>query len=224
MAYHSSPLIIRSIGCVPYEKTFRAMQQFTDNRTDKTEDELWLVEHPPVYTQGLAGKPEHLIHAGNIPVIQTDRGGQITYHGPGQLVAYVLLDCRRRNLGVKNLVCALERAVINLLQAYHIQATTKPTAPGVYVNDAKIASIGLRIRKGCSYHGLSLNVGMDLTPFMGINPCGYSGLKVVQISDLGGPNNVQVVSKQLVQHLASTLSYTTLKYSEQGETTEYART
>ncbi|TCT22203.1 lipoyl(octanoyl) transferase LipB [Thiobaca trueperi] len=171
-------------GLQDYLTTLEAMRDFTDRRDAGTGDELWLLEHPPVFTLGQAGRREHLLDPGDIPVIQVDRGGQVTYHGPGQLIAYLLLDLRRAGLGVKRLVNLLEQAVIDLLAIYGIDAERRADAPGVYVADAKIASLGLRIRNGCSYHGLALNVAMDLEPFRRINPCGYAGLAVTQISDL----------------------------------------
>lgn len=169
----------------PYEQTWQAMQSFTQHRNEQTADEIWLVEHPPVYTQGLNGKPEHLLKFNpNIPIIQTDRGGQITYHGPGQLIAYVLVDLKRRKLGVRALVSILENSLIELLAQYHITANACKDAPGVYVNGKKIASLGLKIRKQRSYHGLALNVDMDTTPFQAINPCGLHGMQMVQLREL----------------------------------------
>ena len=177
--------IVRHLGRVDYEPTWRAMQSFTAERGPDTPDELWLLEHPPVFTLGQAGKREHILTDLGIPVIAIDRGGQVTYHGPGQLVVYVLLDLRRRGYGVKQLVLRLEQAVIDLLAGFGVVAERRAGAPGVYVNEAKIAALGLRIKNGCSYHGLALNVAMDLTPFSAINPCGYEGLAVTQTSDLG---------------------------------------
>ena len=169
---HPSPLV-RHLGLVEYQPTFQAMQDFTARRSAETPDEIWLLQHPPVYTQGLAGKPEHLLRTSEIPVVKIDRGGQITYHGPGQVVAYILLDLKRRGMGVKELVRRMEQAVIDLLAAHGVVAARRDKAPGVYVNDAKIAALGLRIRNNCSYHGLCLNVDMDLAPFQYINPCGF---------------------------------------------------
>ncbi len=163
------------------------MRAFTDGRTQSTADELWLVEHPSVYTQGQAGKPEHVVHLGGIPLVQADRGGQVTYHGPGQMVAYPLLDLRRLGLGVRELVSLLETSVIQALAHWQIEAVSNAHAPGVYVEDKKIASLGLRVRRGCSYHGLSVNVDMDLTPFLGINPCGYSNLEMTQVANCVDP-------------------------------------
>jgi len=177
--------IVRRLGRVDYEPTWRAMQSFTTARGPDTPDELWLLEHPPVFTLGQAGKREHILTDLGIPIIAIDRGGQVTYHGPGQLVIYVLLDLRRRGYGVKQLVLRLEQAVIDLLAGFGVVAERRAGAPGVYVNEAKIAALGLRIKNGCSYHGLVLNVAMDLTPFSAINPCGYEGLAVTQTSDLG---------------------------------------
>ncbi len=177
--------VIRNLGLQDYETTWQDMQRFTQDRDAETADELWIVEHPPVYTLGLNGKREHLLSTGTIPVINSDRGGQVTYHGPGQLIIYTLLDMKRLNLGVRRLVTILEQAMIDTLALYNIAAVARADAPGVYVNDKKIGSIGIRIKKNCSYHGLSLNNHMDLRPFDHINTCGYSGLEVTQLADLG---------------------------------------
>ncbi|WP_308418891.1 lipoyl(octanoyl) transferase LipB [Iodobacter violaceini] len=199
-------LIIKQLGMLEYEPTWRAMQAFTESRDADTADEIWLVEHPPVYTQGQAGKPEHLIAATSIPVVQIDRGGQVTYHGPGQVVAYVLLDLRRNGLGVRELVRKLEQSVIDILADFGVTAYGKVDAPGVYVNpelgEAKIASLGLRIRKGCSYHGLALNVNMDLTPFDWINPCGYAGMRVTQLSDFASDATSAAIAGKLAEKIA----------------------
>ncbi|HEX5393708.1 MAG TPA: lipoyl(octanoyl) transferase LipB [Rhodocyclaceae bacterium] len=176
-------LVLRRLGHVDYEPTWRAMQDFTATRTEDTPDELWLVEHPPVFTLGLAGKAEHLLTDVGIPVVNIDRGGQITYHGPGQIVIYLLLDLRRRGIKVKELVSRMEQALIDCLAEYGIKADRLEGAPGVYVGPAKIAALGLRIKNGCSYHGLALNVEMDLSPFNAINPCGYAGMAVTQVSE-----------------------------------------
>ena len=197
----------RELGRVAYEPTWHAMQQFTDNRDAQTPDEIWLLEHPPVFTQGQAGKAEHVLFPGDIPVVQVDRGGQVTYHGPGQLVAYLLLDVRRRGLGVRDLVSAIEQALIDLLATYGVPANARSDAPGVYVEGAKIASLGLRIRHGCSFHGLSLNVDMDLQPFARINPCGHAGLPITQLRDLVGPLTVHEVQARLRQQLVKSLGY-----------------
>lgn len=185
----NAQLAIKPLGFVEYLPTWHAMQAFTAARTDVTPDEIWLLEHPPVYTQGQAGRPEHVLNPGAIPIVQIDRGGQVTYHGPGQLVAYLLLDLKRRKLGVRDLVRRMEQSVIDLLADYHIEAYGKVDAPGVYVQrnsiEAKIAALGLRIRNGRCYHGLSLNVNMDMEPFSRINPCGYAGLTVTQLADFG---------------------------------------
>lgn len=177
--------VTRHLGRVDYEPTWRRMQAFTDGRGPEQPDELWFLEHPPVFTLGLNGSREHLLAPGDIPVVQVDRGGQVTYHGPGQLVVYPLLDLQRAGLGVRELVCALERAVIACVANYGIEARGDRTAPGVYVGERKLASIGLRIRRNCSYHGLALNVAMDLEPFGRINPCGYRGLALTQLAELG---------------------------------------
>lgn len=174
---------IKHLGQQDYQKIWQQMKQFTLQRDAATDDELWLLEHTPVYTQGQAGKAEHILNRNEIPVIQSDRGGQVTYHGPGQLVGYVLMDIRRKNLGIRTLVCQLEKALIQLLADYGIHAQTRCGAPGVYVEDKKIASIGLRVKNGCTYHGIALNVTMDLSPFSAINPCGFSQLAMTQISD-----------------------------------------
>mgnify|MGYP003562333994 FL=1 len=166
----SDALIIRDLGVVDYTETWQRMQQFTDNRDESTVDEIWLLEHPPVFTQGQAGKEEHLLFPGDIPVVKVDRGGQVTYHGPGQLVAYVLLDIKRRKIGVRELVTMIEQVIVGALAAHAVNAYARPDAPGVYVNEAKVASLGLRVRKGCTFHGLALNVAMDLSPFSRINP------------------------------------------------------
>ncbi|MEK6208794.1 MAG: lipoyl(octanoyl) transferase LipB [Pseudomonadota bacterium] len=197
-------LVVRRLGLSDYEKTWRAMQSFTAARSAGTPDELWLVEHPPVYTLGLNGKPEHLPRTENgIPVIKVDRGGQITYHGPGQIVVYTLLDLRRRGLGVRALVRRLENAVIELLADYGIEANGRDDAPGVYVAGAKVAALGLRVRNGCCFHGLSLNVDMDLSPFQAIDPCGYPGLQVTQLRDLGIDEQAEMVADKLLAKLAN---------------------
>jgi len=197
--------IVRHLERCDYLPTWQAMQQFTATRTSQTLDEIWLLEHPPVYTLGQASRPEHLLAPDPIPVIKTDRGGQVTYHGPGQVIAYTLLDIVRRGLGVRSLVNTLEQAVVNLLEDYGIAAHTQPEAHGVYVGMAKIASLGLRVRHGRTYHGLALNVSMDLSPFARINPCGYPGLPITQLSDLGGPTDPVEVAEALAIHLIQTL-------------------
>ncbi len=192
---------IKALGQVEYEPTWRAMQQFTAERTPDTVDEIWLLQHPPTYTQGQAGKPEHLLNSAGIPVVKIDRGGQITYHGPGQIVAYLLLDLHRWKINVRELVRLMERAVIDLLAEYGVAAEGREDAPGVYVGDAKIAALGLKIKHGCSYHGLSLNVDMDLSPFDNINPCGYEGLRVTQCIELGITIPIEELQAQLTQNL-----------------------
>ena len=203
------PLQLRRLGCRAYEPVFDAMRAFTEARNADTLDELWQVEHPPVFTQGLAGKAEHLLAPGDIPVIRVDRGGQVTYHGPGQVVVYCLLDVRRLGLSVRGLVTALEQAVIELLAAHGIAAQARPDAPGVYVDSAKVASLGLHIRQGRSYHGLSLNVDMDLEPFTRINPCGYPGLRVTQLRDLGVLLTPDTVAEKLLPALGRQFGYMT---------------
>ena len=198
-------MLTRHLGQVDYAATLAAMQEFTDDRGPDTPDELWFLEHPPVFTLGLNADPAHVLQAGNIPVIRTDRGGQVTYHGPGQLVCYVLVDVRRAHLGVRDLVSSLEQAVIETLAGYGIDACARPEAPGVYVGDAKIASLGLRIRRGCSYHGLSLNVAMELEPYQHIDPCGFRGLRITQTAELGGPRNLTQVATDLEPRLRARL-------------------
>ena len=198
--------LIKHLGLVDYEPTWRAMQAFTDTRTAETPDELWVVEHHPVYTQGLAGKPEHLLRLTDIPVVKTDRGGQVTYHGPGQLVVYLLIDFKRMHIGVRELVRRIEQSVIDMLAGQGIVANGDVNAPGVYVDGAKIASLGLRIKNGAVYHGLSLNVDMDLTPFGWINPCGYEGLRVTQMKDLGVDKTLAQVAELLLPQLEKHLT------------------
>ncbi|TNH93432.1 lipoyl(octanoyl) transferase LipB [Aeromonas sobria] len=214
-----SQLIVRHLGRRPYQPVWDAMKDFTDHRTSDTPDEFWVVEHDPVYTQGQAGKAEHLLNPGNIPVVQSDRGGQITYHGPGQLVLYVLVDVRRCKFSVRELVTALETAIISTLANSHIKAYAKADAPGVYVKqehgmEAKLASLGLRIRKGCSFHGLALNINMDMTPFLHINPCGYAGMAMTQTSALGGPQSVAEAQAILVAELAKLIGYDAITNTE----------
>jgi lipoyl(octanoyl) transferase len=196
---------MRSLGRVEYEATWRAMQTFTAQRTPDTLDELWLLEHPPVYTQGQAGKPEHLIAATDIPVVPIDRGGQITYHGPGQVVAYVLVDLRRRGYGIRELVTRMEQAVIDLLAVHGVTAARLAGAPGVYVECAKIAALGLRVKHGCTYHGLAFNVDMDLAPFAAINPCGYAGMAVTQCRDIGIALSLPQAEQALTQALLAAI-------------------
>ncbi len=210
-------LVVRHLGMQDYRPVWRAMSNFTDQRDADTPDELWLVEHPPVFTQGQAGKPEHLLMPGDIPVVQVDRGGQVTYHGPGQLVGYPLIDLRRRGVGVRELVTQTENTIVNALAELDIQSYPKPDAPGVYVNEAKIASLGFRIRKGCSYHGLSLNVTMDLQAFLRINPCGYQGLQMVRTADLSSdPRAVSVTEMEpvIARHFAGLLGYQHLSVAD----------
>ena len=200
-----APPHVKWLGRVPYEPTWRAMQQFTDTRGEHTDDELWLLEHQPVFTLGMNGDRAHVLAAGDIPVVQIDRGGQVTYHGPGQLVVYPLIDMRRAGLGVRELVTALERSVIDLAARYAISAECRAKAPGVYVDGRKLASVGLRIRRGGSYHGLALNVNMDLEPFQRINPCGYAGLEMTQLAALGGPADLAQVAREFAPLLLARL-------------------
>ncbi|MGH8042874.1 MAG: lipoyl(octanoyl) transferase LipB [Rudaea sp.] len=200
---NAPPLLVRRLpGLSPYEPVWRAMQAFTDARDGATADELWIVEHQPVFTLGQAGKWEHVLQPGEIPVIAVDRGGQVTYHGPGQIVAYPLVDLRRAGIGVRAYVQRIEQAVIDTLAEWNIAAARKAGAPGVYVNGAKIAALGIRVRRGCTFHGLAFNVNMDLEPFQRINPCGFQGLQVVQVVDLGGPSRLADVESVLVGELA----------------------
>ena len=205
MSAASGKLRVRVLGRRDYVSVWRAMQAFTENRDIDSGDELWLVEHPPVYTLGLNGKPEHVLDPGAIPVVAVDRGGQVTYHGPGQIVAYALLDLRRLGWGPRQLVMALEQAVIDLLAEHGIPAVGRREAPGVYVNEAKIAAVGLRVRRGCCYHGLSFNVAMDLEPFSRINPCGYPGMAVTQLADLTAAGDEQLLARRLADKLAGRL-------------------
>lgn len=201
----------RELGILPYEPTWHAMQRFTAERGSETPDEVWLLEHERVFTQGQAGKAEHVLFPGDIPVVQVDRGGQVTYHGPGQLVAYLLLDVRRSGIGVRDLVSRIEQSLIGLLGSYGVTAVSKPDAPGVYVDGAKIASLGLRIRNGRSFHGLALNVDMDLEPFRRINPCGYAGMAMTQLSQLAGPIALADVRERLRGELVERLGYAAQK-------------
>lgn len=197
-----SPLQVCRLGRQPYEPVWRAMQAYTDQRGPDSPDQLWLVEHDPVFTLGQAGKPEHVLLPGDIPVVRVDRGGQVTYHGPGQLVAYPLLDLRRLGLGVRELVCRIEQATIDSLADWGVQAHRVDGAPGIYVDGAKVMALGLRVRRGCSFHGLAFNVAMDLSPYVRINPCGYQGLAVTQLLDLGGPDTLEAAAAVLVPALA----------------------
>ena len=196
---------MRDLGRRAYEPVWHAMQAFTDARDETTPDELWLVEHDPVFTLGQAGRPEHVLAAGDIPVVHVDRGGQVTYHGPGQVVAYPLLDLRRLKLGVRDYVCRIEQAVIDTLGEWNIEGRRREGAPGVYVDGAKVAALGIRVRRGCCFHGLAFNIAMDLEPFHRINPCGYAGLEVVAMGDLGGPSGPEAVKPVLLQALAANL-------------------
>lgn len=209
-------LVVRRLGRQDYHPVWQAMHDFTDQRDDSTRDEVWLVEHNPVFTQGQAGKAKHLLNTGDIPVVQSDRGGQVTYHGPGQIVAYFLINLRRKKLGVRELVTDIENLVINTLKAYNIDSAARPDAPGVYVDGKKICSLGLRIRKGCSFHGLALNVNMDLSPFLRINPCGYQGMEMVQVSNLGGPTRIEDVEQQLIKELVSLFGYEEVEFSTEA--------
>jgi len=194
--------LVRDLGRQPYVPVWKAMSAFTDARDAATPDELWVVEHDPVFTLGQAGKPEHVLAAGDIPVVQVDRGGQVTYHGPGQLVVYPLLDLPRLGIGVRQYVCRIEQAIIDTLDHWNIQAQRQDGAPGVYVGGAKVAALGIRVRRGRTFHGLSFNVAMDLEPFQRINPCGYAGLRVSSVLDLGGPSSMDGIKAVLLEQLA----------------------
>ncbi len=210
----NNTLIIRQLNQLDYTTVWHAMQHFTDHRDEDTLDELWLVEHPPVFTQGQAGKEEHLLTTGDIPVVKVDRGGQVTYHGPGQQVIYFLIDLKRRKLGVRQLVTLIENAIVSAIGKFDIDAYAKADAPGVYVDERKVASLGLRVRKGCSFHGLALNVNMDLEPFLRINPCGYAGMEMIQTADINGPASVEQAGKALVQELVALFEVEHVEHKE----------
>jgi len=207
-------LIVRSLGQQPYLETWDAMKTFTADRDEGVTDELWCLEHPRVYTQGQAGKAEHILAPGDIPVIPVDRGGQVTYHGPGQLVIYLMIDLSRRKLGVRSLVDQIEQAIVRTLAELDIEAAPRPDAPGVYVGDSKIASLGLRVRRGCSFHGLALNVAMDMEPFRRINPCGYAGMAMSQVSDFSPGATVADLERSLAAQLVSGLGATAVEYRQ----------
>ena len=198
----ATPCRVRELGRQSYEPVWRAMQRFTDARDETTVDELWLVEHDPVFTLGQAGKPEHVLAAGDIPVIHVDRGGQVTYHGPGQIVAYPLFDLKRMKVGVREYVCRIEQSMIDTMAEWNIHAERKEGAPGVYVAGAKVGALGIRVRRGCTFHGLAFNIGMDLEPWHRINPCGYQGLQVTTLADLGGPSGMDPVKPVLLANMA----------------------
>ncbi|MDI9220885.1 lipoyl(octanoyl) transferase LipB [Pantoea sp. EA-12] len=212
----ANTLLVRQLGLRDWQPVSDAMHQFTDQRDPHTADEIWLVEHHPVFTQGQAGKAEHLLMPGDIPVVQSDRGGQVTYHGPGQQIMYVLIDVKRRKMGVRELVTALEETVISTLADYDITARARADAPGVYVDDDKICSLGLRIRKGCSFHGLALNVAMDLAPFLRINPCGYAGMQMTQLSATQPGVTAADVQPRLVQHFARLTGFSQLEWKNES--------
>lgn len=213
----SDTLIIRQLGLQLWQPVSLAMHHFTDQRNDETPDEIWLVEHPAVFTQGQAGKSEHLLMPGDIPVMQSDRGGQVTYHGPGQQVMYVMVNLKRRKVGVRQLVSAIEQTVVDTLAQLGVHANARPDAPGVYVDGKKICSLGLRIRNGCSFHGLALNVSMDLAPFLRINPCGYAGLEMTQLSAFRPDAQMADVQPLLIENFARQLAITDLQWSKSAE-------
>ena len=200
-------ILCRDLGVVPYESTWEEMKQFTQTRTKQDQDQIQLLEHPSIFTQGQAGKAEHLLDAGDIPVIQADRGGQVTYHGPGQLIAYIMIDLKRAGIGVRDLVTLIEQSIVDVLSQNGIESYPKPDAPGVYVNEMKVSSLGLRVRRGCSFHGVALNVDMDLGPFLRINPCGYQGLQMIDMKRLQPETSMAQVKVQLANILAERLGY-----------------
>jgi lipoyl(octanoyl) transferase len=211
---HNLALIVRDLGVQAYMPIWQKMQAFTDSRNSHDCDEIWLTEHLPVFTQGQAGKEEHILNAGDIPVVPVDRGGQITYHGPGQLMMYILLDIRRRKLGVRHLVTALEECIVLTLGDFGVNAYAKKNAPGVYVDEKKVCSIGLRIRKGCSFHGLAFNVDMDLAPFSRINPCGYAGLEMINSAQVNAVNTIASAKQLVVKHFCKILDIHPLLHKE----------
>lgn len=204
-------MLVRQLGRQDYEPVWRKMQEFTAERDAETEDEIWILQHEPVFTQGMNGKPEHILNRNNIPVVEIDRGGQVTYHGPGQLIVYCLIDLKRKKFGIRQMVTALESAVINFLGHKNIQALARKDAPGVYVDNAKIAALGLRVKRGCSYHGLSINVDMDMSPFKQINPCGYEGLAVTQLKDLGVKESFTEIEQQVLAEICQQFSIDDIK-------------
>jgi len=212
-----SSLIVRDLGLIEYQQAWQRMQALTDNRDETTVDELWLLQHPRVFTQGQAGKAEHLLMPGDIPVIQVDRGGQVTYHGPGQLVVYFMLDIKRLGIGVRNLVTAIEESTVNTLAHFGIESAAKPDAPGVYIDGTKVASLGLRVRRGCSFHGLAINVDMDLEPFNRVNPCGYAGMVMTQVAQYAEAT-LEQVANQFVNEFCKAVGYTQIQ-REAPETT-----
>ena len=205
---NDNDLVIRSLGLQDYEPLWRSMQKFTDERDAQTPDEIWFTEHPPVFTLGLNASREHLLAPGDIPVIQIDRGGQVTYHGPGQLMIYPLIDLKRNKLGVRDLVTALEQCIVDMAAEFGIEAAARPDAPGVYVDGRKLARVGLRVRRGASYHGMALNVDVDLEPFTRINPCGYSDLELTDLRRLGIDKSMQDITERVLQHLLTHLGMT----------------
>ena len=212
-------LQVRYLGLADYVPVWEAMQRFTDQRNDNSADEVWFLQHPPVFTQGQAGKPEHLLATGDIPVVPVDRGGQVTYHGPGQLVGYLLIDLKRRKMGVRELVTAIEQALVRLLRCFAIEASPRADAPGVYVESgAKIAQLGLRVRRGCTFHGLSLNIDMNMEPFQRINPCGHVGMAVTSMRLLGVDNpQIEEIASQLLEQLRADLGYTRCQIIRDGK-------
>jgi len=209
----ANTILFRDLGQLDYVSTWKAMQQLTDSRTDTSGDEIWFLQHPPVFTQGQAGKAEHVLAPGDIPVVQVDRGGQVTYHGPGQLVGYLMIDLRRKKMGARALVSVIEQSLVQTLAELDIEAAPRPDAPGVYTGGRKIASLGLRIRRGCSFHGLALNIDMDLEPFQRINPCGYQDMQMAQVRDFVTNPDFSAIRTRLAAHLQSNLRYTVAHHS-----------
>lgn len=210
----SDSVIVRWLGQQDYLPCWQAQREFTEQRHENTVDEIWLLEHTPVFTQGQNGKAEHILNPGDIPIVQTDRGGQVTYHGPGQLMVYVLMDLRRKKMNIRELVSALEQSMIDLLSAHNVTANADPKAPGVYIHGKKIGSIGLRVKKGCSFHGIAFNVALDLAPFSRINPCGFANLKMTQLSELTDIHSVKQAGYALMPYLQKNLGYTNAALQE----------
>jgi len=213
----ASKIIIRQLGLQPYEPTWRKMQHLTDNRDKCTTDEIWLLEHEPIFTQGQAGKAEHLLNTGDIPVVQVDRGGQVTYHGPGQLVVYLMIDLRRNKIGVRDIVTLMENTIISVLATFSVTAYAKSDAPGVYVGNTKIASLGLRVRRGSSFHGLALNLDLDTEPFLRINPCGYAGMQMSNLSDYVDNIDKQQVAQLMADHIVQEIGYQSVTLATEFE-------
>lgn len=208
-------LVIRQLGLQPYEPTWHKMQDFTSRRDASCDDEIWLLEHDKVFTQGQAGKAEHILNPGDIPVVQVDRGGQVTYHGPGQLIMYLMIDLRRNKLGIRDMVTIMEQAIVEVLESFGVKAFSKSDAPGVYVDQSKIASLGLRVRRGCTFHGFALNLNVDMEPFLRINPCGYAGMQMSNLADFVADLDQQVVIQRLCDFMIKKIGYNNVTYTSQ---------